>query len=147
MKTDFSTRLTSIDTLAQEWADVARTVGYLPLALAQAGSYMSATQSGPASYLKLYDKQRKHLLKKKPPRALWQYGESVISTWEISFASIESVSPSAARLLLICDYFQPERSHICFSNLDPRSMGVVHALRSILPRSLAVNGRGQLTNL
>jgi tetratricopeptide (TPR) repeat protein len=83
-------------------------MGSLPLALAQAGSYMGATQTSPADYLIQYKAQRRVLLEKKPPRALWTYEESVFTTWEISFLSIERRLPSAAKFLLICSYSEPE---------------------------------------
>lgn len=96
---------------------VAKALGNLPLALAQAGSYMAATQTKPAVYFRQYKAQKQILLDKTPPKALWQYQESVLSTWEISFASIDKRSPSTARLLLLCGYLQPENIPYLFFEL------------------------------
>jgi hypothetical protein len=93
---------------SRDWDLVAQTLGNLPLALAQARSYMATTKTSPSEYLRIYREQQKLLLNKRPPKALWQYGESILSTWEVFFSSIERASPSTARPLLLCGYFQPE---------------------------------------
>jgi len=50
-------------------------------------------------YLPEYRERRKHLLGAKANRQIHRYGESVLSTWETSFAAVERQSPMAARLL------------------------------------------------
>jgi hypothetical protein len=39
------------------------------------------------------------------PRGDWTYNETAFTTWEISFAAIETEYPEAADLLLICSFF------------------------------------------
>jgi hypothetical protein len=44
-------------------------------------------------------------LSKKPPSAVWQYGEeTVVTTWEISFRAIQEMDPKAADLFLLCSF-------------------------------------------
>jgi tetratricopeptide (TPR) repeat protein len=77
-------------------------LGYLALAIALAGSYIAATprlRLNIRSYLPEYRERRKQLLGIKGSMLIHRYGESVLSTWETSFAVIERQSTMAARLL------------------------------------------------
>lgn len=87
---------------------IAKVLGNLPLALGQAASYIAATGQCPRTYLEHYIAQRGNVLKQKPSKAIWQYEETVFTTWEVSFASILQRSPEAARLLQMCGYFDPK---------------------------------------
>jgi hypothetical protein len=81
------------------------TLGNLPLAIDQAGAYLNRLSKPLSSFLPLFEANFKSTLSKKPPTALWQYGErTVITTWEISFQAIQSEDPEAARLLLLCSF-------------------------------------------
>ena len=84
---------------------IAKVLGNLPLALGQAASYIAATGQSPKTYLEHYNAQRGEVLKQKPPKAIWQYEETVFTTWEVSFASILQRSPEAALLLQMCGFF------------------------------------------
>jgi hypothetical protein len=67
-----------------------------------AGSYAAATprlRSDIRLYLPECRERRKQLLGKKARKLTHQYGESVLSTWETSFAAVERQSAIAARLL------------------------------------------------
>jgi len=75
-------------------------LGYLPLALDQAGAYIHTAQYSLDQYLKEYQTNASYLLNKG-----WKGGKqdrSVFATWEISFNAIQHKSPQAAKLLLIC---------------------------------------------
>ena len=109
-KTDFS-RMISVETdnvyLEQTAAGtIARELGYLPLALSQAGAYIHMSQYSLSRYLKEYSSNASYLLSKR-----WKGGKhdrSVFATWEISFQAIQEKSPKAAKLLLVCGYFDYE---------------------------------------
>jgi hypothetical protein len=76
--------------------------GKLALAITLAGSYIAATprlRSDIHLYLSEYHKRRKHLLSTKASKQIHRYGESILSTWEASFAAVERQSVMAARLL------------------------------------------------
>jgi hypothetical protein len=80
-------------------------LGYLPLAIDQAGSYLSMLQKPLHAFLPLFEENFNRTLSKKPPSAVWQYGEeTVVTTWEISFKAIQKTDPQAADLLLLCSF-------------------------------------------
>ena len=77
-------------------------LGKLALAITLAGSYVAATprlRSDIRLYLSEYRERRKQLLSMKAEKLIHRYGESVLSTWEVSFAAVERRSGIAARLL------------------------------------------------
>ncbi|KAF8454215.1 P-loop containing nucleoside triphosphate hydrolase protein [Terfezia claveryi] len=81
---------------------IAQELGYLPLALTQAGAYIHISQYSMSRYLKEYPKNASYLLSKR-----WKGGQhdrSVFATWEISFKAIKEKSPRAAELLLVCGF-------------------------------------------
>ncbi|KAF5618248.1 tetratricopeptide repeat domain protein [Fusarium sp. NRRL 25303] len=74
----------------------------LPLALAQAGSYLREKNVDAATYVRIYNKQWDELMGPHDAsnRPLLDYNQgSVGTTWTISFKEIERQSPSAAKLL------------------------------------------------
>ena len=80
-------------------------LGNLPLAIDQAGAYLNKLSKPLASFPPLFKANFKRTLSKKPPAALWQYGErTVVTTWEISFEAIQSEDPEAAQILLLCSF-------------------------------------------
>ena len=81
---------------------IVQELGYLALAITLAGSYVAATprlRSDIRLYLPEYRERRKQLLGMKAKKLIHRYGESVLSTWETSFAAVERQSGTAARLL------------------------------------------------
>ena len=81
-------------------------MGYLPLALSQAGAYIHISQYSLGRYLEEYPNNATYLLSKR-----WKGGKhdrSVFATWEISFKAIQDKSPQAAKLLLVCGFFNHE---------------------------------------
>ncbi len=88
--------------IATEVAQIVKELGYLALAITLAGSYVSATprlSSDIGRYLPEYRERRKELLRRRAKRHIHQYGESVLSTWEALFETINNHNPAAARLL------------------------------------------------
>ena len=81
-------------------------LGYLPLALSQAGAYIHTKQYSLSRYLKEYQTKAGYLLNQR-----WTGGQqdrSVFATWEISFKAIQEKTPKAADLLLVCGFFDHE---------------------------------------
>ena len=81
-------------------------LGYLPLALDQAGAYIHMQQYSFSRYVKQYESNASYFLSKR-----WKGGEhdkSVFATWEISFNAIEKENPKAAELLLVCGLLNNE---------------------------------------
>ena len=88
---------TTASTIVQE-------LGYLPLALDQAGAYIHIAQYSLGRYLKEYKTNAGYLLSKRWKGGKQDQDRSVFATWEISFNAIQQKSPNAARLLLICGF-------------------------------------------
>ncbi len=88
-------------------ATLSKELGYLPLALEQAGAYVLAQQMGFANYLKSYGKRRLTLLEKGLPVA-GDYPESVATTWALNFQAVEADSTAAADLLRISAFLSPD---------------------------------------
>ena len=92
-----------------EARQIVQKLGYLPLAIDQAGAYLNRLSKPLRSFLPLFESNFKTALGKKPPKAVWQYGEkTVITTWEISFQAIQEQDPQAAQLLLLCSFISHE---------------------------------------
>ncbi len=87
-------------------AELAKELGYLPLAMEQAGAYMETTGQSLAGYLKLFREQCETLLGHSA--GCGDYGETVRTTWEISFNRVKEKSAAAAELLNLCAFLAPE---------------------------------------
>jgi tetratricopeptide (TPR) repeat protein len=79
----------------------------LPLALEQAAAYIEEIGCTPAEYLALFHRHRLALLKR-PSTLSSEYPHTVASTWALSFAQVEQVSPAAAELLRVCAFLHPD---------------------------------------
>ena len=69
---------------AQHAQRVAHHLGYLPLALAQAGAYVRARRIPLSAFVDHYEKRASAVLKQTPD--IWEYGISVFTTWEMSMS-------------------------------------------------------------
>ncbi|KAJ8119348.1 hypothetical protein ONZ43_g3683 [Nemania bipapillata] len=87
---------------------LAEALGFLPLALDQAGAYISEQNLGFDGYMDLYGESRGHLLRHKPPKAVWCYEETVFTTWEISFAAVSEIDTLASQLLDVAAFFHSD---------------------------------------
>ncbi|KAJ7101071.1 P-loop containing nucleoside triphosphate hydrolase protein, partial [Mycena epipterygia] len=77
---------------------IAAVLHYLPLAIIQAGAFIS--KSGDLdSYLALYEQNRAQLLSQKPAQSHDNYAWTVYTTWQISFGQL---SQPAATFLQLC---------------------------------------------
>jgi Tetratricopeptide repeat len=77
---------------------LAKELGYLPLALEQAGAFIYERKLRFADYLTSYRQRRLALLQRQLPKT-GNYPESVATTWSLNFQAIEQTSPAAAELL------------------------------------------------
>lgn len=73
-------------------------LGNLPLAIEQAGAYIHSSSISFSKYLELFEQDSLMLLETLP--AIWYYrNDTVLTTWEISFAAVHKRSPLAAQIL------------------------------------------------
>ncbi|RPB28754.1 hypothetical protein L211DRAFT_818649 [Terfezia boudieri ATCC MYA-4762] len=123
---------------------IAEELGYLPLALDQAGAYIHMAQYSLGQYLEDYRTNATYLLSKG-----WKGGKqdrSVFATWEISFNTIQQKSPKAAKLLSICGFLNNEdiSEELLKRGMDLEPHGMNHlrdAIRILLSYSLAKRSR------
>ena len=87
--------------------EIAKELGYLPLALEQAGAYIEAKGARFQDYLISYRKRNLELLKTSKPVA-GGYPESVATTWAMNFQEVEQTSPAASDLLRISAFLDPQ---------------------------------------
>ena len=85
---------------------VAREIGYLPLALEQAAAYIIVKTARFQDYLASYQLQRLTLLNKAQPRT-GNYPASVASTWALNFQEVEQ-DPVAADMLRVSAFLSPD---------------------------------------
>ncbi len=88
-------------------AELAKELGYLPLALEQAGAYIYARQSSFQDYLTSFRRRRLELLAQSEPTAA-DYSYSVATTWSLSFDRVEQASPASADLLRLSAFLSPD---------------------------------------
>ena len=78
---------------------IVRKVDALPLALDQAGSYVSEMQTTFSKYLLKFESAFTTVTANRPLGAVWQYrNDTVFTTWEVSF---NALGPAAQELLLL----------------------------------------------
>jgi tetratricopeptide (TPR) repeat protein/nucleoside phosphorylase len=82
-------------------------LGYLPLALEQAGAFIKAHKATLEGYLVSYRERKLELLGKSRP-VTGDYPLSVLTTWSINFREIETISPAAADVLHISALLHPD---------------------------------------
>ncbi|KAF8454700.1 P-loop containing nucleoside triphosphate hydrolase protein [Kalaharituber pfeilii] len=83
-------------------AVIVENLGFLPVAIAQAGAYINIRQCYFSHYLKEYKMNVNRLLSRK-----WNKGKdgtSVFATWELSFNAIKNQNPKAMELLSLCAF-------------------------------------------
>ena len=80
---------------------VAQTLGFLALALAQAGAYIRQGLCRLEEYREEYSRQREELLKYRSVQTQHEYEYTVYTTWEISFAAIQQMESQTSRDALL----------------------------------------------
>lgn len=86
--------------------ELAKELGNLPLALAQASAYIRKTGCSIKRYLELFKDYQKELLAQCPEGCDYPY--AVTTTWRLAFEQIESTSPAAQDLLNLCAFLAPD---------------------------------------
>ncbi|KAJ7743362.1 hypothetical protein B0H16DRAFT_1377269 [Mycena metata] len=81
-------------------AEIVKTLHYLPLAIVQAGAFISRSQNLDG-YLALYMENQERLLSEKPALSPDQYAWTVYTTWQRSF---DGLTPPAAIFLQHCAF-------------------------------------------
>ena len=81
-------------------ASICRELGYLALAVAQAGAYIARSCSL-EDYLHIYREDRAQLLQRHSPHAPDDYQWTVYTTWEMS---LKKLPPTATMFLRICSF-------------------------------------------
>ncbi|MCJ1349722.1 hypothetical protein MMC31_007963, partial [Peltigera leucophlebia] len=76
---------------------VTQTIGFLALAIVQAGAYIRKGLCGLEEYCDMYTRCRKRLLEYAPEQMSSDYKYSVYTTWEISIAAIEKMCSETSR--------------------------------------------------
>ncbi|KAF7368053.1 FabD/lysophospholipase-like protein [Mycena sanguinolenta] len=81
-------------------AKIVKALFYLPLAIMQAGAFISKSRNI-GNYLDLYTKNQAQLLSEKPAQSQDRYKQTVYTTWRMSF---DRLSTPAAMLLQHCSF-------------------------------------------
>lgn len=78
--------------MRKEATVVAKTLGCLALAIAQAGAYVRQGLCSIGEYCAIYSRRRESLLRYRPVQAGSDYKFSVYTTWEVSVEAIKRMS-------------------------------------------------------
>ena len=95
----------SDETEREAAAELAKELGYLPLALEEAGAFIAENQARVQDYLAAYRRHNLNLLADVTPK---NYHHSVATTWDMSFAEVEKISPAAVDLLRLSAFLSPD---------------------------------------
>ncbi|KAJ6511069.1 hypothetical protein C8R45DRAFT_401315 [Mycena sanguinolenta] len=85
-------------------ARVVKVLCYFPLAIVQAGAFISESEALD-TYLDLFSKNRTELLKRKPTQMHDDYAWAVYTTWEMSFSKL---SAPAVMFLQLCSFLHQD---------------------------------------
>jgi tetratricopeptide (TPR) repeat protein len=86
---------------------VTEELGHFALAISLAAAYVASTRrlkAHPAGYLVEYTERKRILLARRPKNHIDQYGESVLTTWETSYAAISRQCPEACNVLTFLSF-------------------------------------------
>lgn len=90
-----------------EAEEIVREVGCLPLAIEQAAAYIREVSKDIFKFLPSYRNNRKRH-HSRTPKGNWKYGESIASTWRLSFKQVEQNNKGASRLLQLLAFLNPD---------------------------------------
>ncbi|KAK6507640.1 hypothetical protein TWF481_006066 [Arthrobotrys musiformis] len=92
----------------EEALALAKRLGFMPLAIIHAGYYINATKAPLADYLLHYDESFTTLQPKRPKFGRNYRADTAATNWEILYPKVEEQDTTAAPLLLVCSYLNPE---------------------------------------
>ena len=115
--------------LKPEAEEIVREVGCLPLAIEQAAAYIREVTKDIFKFLPSYRKNRKRH-HNRVLKANSKYGESIASTWHMSFKQVERNNKGASKLLQLLAFLNPDGIYTDFlesgqEGLDPELQAVV----------------------
>jgi tetratricopeptide (TPR) repeat protein len=90
-----------------EMIELAKELGYLPLALAQAGAYIGQKKKTTKQYLELYLKRKSRLLADDKAFPAGCKHEPVYITWDMNIAEIQQKCPNALKVINVCVWLAP----------------------------------------
>jgi tetratricopeptide (TPR) repeat protein/tRNA A-37 threonylcarbamoyl transferase component Bud32 len=90
----------------EKMTELSTILGNLPLALSQAGAYITETGSSINDYLELFKEHETELLKTGIESSI--HDTPVAATWELSFDKIQKESPAAVELMNLCAFLAPD---------------------------------------
>ena len=90
----------SVDSPGDLPARIVQELGYLALAIAQAGAYIKKGECGLRDFLALFQKHRKDLLGNDAYRGAREYDRAVYATWEMSYNALAKMNDEGARAAL-----------------------------------------------
>lgn len=106
------TATTADETQTLKESIVCDLLGCLPLAIAQAGSYIRniisrklSTQQRLQRYKERYQTQESKMLEGEGGSHVVEYGKSVVTTWDLSFETLVKDKPIAVELLMLFGFF------------------------------------------
>ncbi|KAF7333242.1 FabD/lysophospholipase-like protein [Mycena sanguinolenta] len=85
-------------------AEIVKALWYFPLAIVQAGAFISESEAL-GTYLDLFLKNQNDLLRRKSTQTHDDYAWAVYTTWEMSFGKL---SPPAAMFLRLCSFLHQD---------------------------------------
>ena len=91
---------------SQAAVTLAKTLGYLPLALEQAAAYIRENSISLEHYQALFQKHHAQLLQYN--RLATQYPDTVATTWELAFQQVQKTAPAVVDLLNLCAFLAPD---------------------------------------
>lgn len=89
-------------------AELAKELGYLPLALEQAGAYIERTRIGLAEYLKAYRKSQTKLFNGAAAKPATGYEHTILTTWTMALEKVQVQCPAAIELMNLCAFLAPD---------------------------------------
>ncbi|PYH46386.1 LipA and NB-ARC domain protein [Aspergillus saccharolyticus JOP 1030-1] len=83
---------------------IVRKLGYLPLAIDQAGAFIRRRQKSLRDYQRLFQEKQYEILKINP--GISGYDNTVATVWELNFRQLERDAPRASGLLILFSYLE-----------------------------------------
>ncbi|KAL8789524.1 MAG: hypothetical protein Q9213_001137 [Squamulea squamosa] len=96
-------RRSGLQPSGDDMAKLVKRLGYLPLALVQAGTYMRETKTGCLKYIELYKASWSQLMAQTPRLRDYENG-SIQTTWMISYECVRQDNQTAGKLLQLWAY-------------------------------------------
>lgn len=111
---------------------IATTLGYLPLALIQAGASIRQNICPLEEYLDVYSRHRKQIMSNQPVQGTDHYRYTIYTTWEVSFQMIERQETEAAadaiEILFVFAFLHFERVPVSIFERAWKNLQCLHTL-------------------